>query len=97
VKQRSSNREEQRKGKDRDCWKSGKKGRRTGKVPLTLLQPHKPSKAPRDTGGEARDEDEADGDNVEFGEFVGGEGEGDFVEEKAGSEKGCVDCDGSIG
>jgi hypothetical protein len=71
--------------------RTGGKGGRTGKVPLAPLQPYELAKAPCDTCRERRDEDETNRDNVEFGEFFGSEGEGDFVEEKAGGEEGGVD------
>lgn len=72
----------------------GKRGRgRTGKVSLALFEAQEAAKEVGDAGGEARDEDKADRDDVQVGELFGREREGDLVEEEAGREEGRVDCE----
>lgn len=66
----------------------------TGKVSLSLFQPGDLAERVGDGGAKAADEDKADRDDVQFCELVGGEGEGDLVEQEARGEERGVDCPG---
>ena len=63
----------------------------TGKVPLALFQPCDLAERVGDGGAKATDEDKADRDDVQLCELVGGEGEGDLVEQEARGEERGVD------
>ena len=69
----------------------------TGKVPLALFQPGDLAERVGDGGAKAADEDKADRDDVQLCELVGGEGEGDLVEQEARGEERGVDWGTAVG
>lgn len=73
------------------CRRTTTRGR-TGKVALALVEADEAAKEVGDAGREGRHDAEADRDDVELGELVGREREGDLVEQEARREDRRVDC-----